>query len=75
MIDFLSMDGYGFYVWTSYAVAIIFLVVNVLWPLSKRRKVARDINARQRAKGRQTRRRTGNQMDAADREKKTPENS
>lgn len=58
MIEFMNMDGYGFYVWTSYAIAFAFLVINVLWPLSKRRKIAKDINARQR---RGERRNTKNQ--------------
>ena len=33
------MDRYGFYIWTSYALAAVVLVVNVWLPLRQRRGV------------------------------------
>ena len=35
------MSNYGFYIWTSYAVAAVILVVNVLLPL-RRSKIVRQ---------------------------------
>jgi heme exporter protein CcmD len=32
LIHFMSMDGYGFYVWTAYSVAVIFLFIGWLRP-------------------------------------------
>lgn len=48
MIEFLKMDGYGFYVWTAYAITFVFLIANIIAPLTRRRKVVRDISSRRR---------------------------
>ncbi len=40
--EFLAMGGYAFYVWTSYGIATIVLVVNVLLPIFQRRKFLRQ---------------------------------
>ena len=40
--EFLSMGGYAFYVWTSYGIAIIVLVVNVLLPIFQCKKFLRQ---------------------------------
>lgn len=37
--DFFVMGNYGFYVWTSYALAALVLVVNVVLPLRQRKAV------------------------------------
>jgi heme exporter protein D len=37
--EFLNMGNYGFYVWTSYALAAIVLALNVLVPLRQRKTV------------------------------------
>jgi heme exporter protein D len=44
MIDFLHMGGYGFFVWGSYGVAAIALVLEVL--LLRRRRAAALRHAR-----------------------------
>jgi len=46
--EFLHMGGYAFYVWTSYGIALLVLVVNILMPLRQRRKLLTDIARRQR---------------------------
>ena len=41
--EFLSMGGYAVYVWSSYAIALIVLLVNVVLPARQRRKLLADI--------------------------------
>ena len=47
IVDFLNMGGYAFYVWWSYGIALAVLVLNVLIPSLRLRRVrhtlARDI--------------------------------
>ena len=44
--EFLSMGGYGGYVWSSYAVFFIVLAIEALLPLAQRRRVLADIRGR-----------------------------
>lgn len=39
MLEFLKMGGYAFYVWTSYAFAVLLLGGVVLWSVWQSRKV------------------------------------
>jgi heme exporter protein D len=39
--EFLFMGGYGFYVWTSYGIATIILVANVIIPIVQRNSFLR----------------------------------
>jgi heme exporter protein D len=41
--EFLHMGGYALYVWSSYGIALLVLVVNVVLPLRQRRKLLTDI--------------------------------
>ena len=41
--EFFHMGGYAFYVWTSYGLALIVLLLNVLGPLRQRKKLLNDI--------------------------------
>jgi len=45
---FFHMGGYAFYVWTSYALAGIVLLVNVINPLLQRREILRTLLRKQR---------------------------
>lgn len=40
---FLAMGGYGFFVWWSYAIVAVTLVLNVLLPLWRNRQTARQL--------------------------------
>jgi len=40
--EFLAMGGYGFYVWTSYGIATIILVANILLPILQRKSFIRQ---------------------------------
>ena len=41
--DFFRMGGYAFYVWWSYAIVFVVLVLNLLAPALKLRRVQRDL--------------------------------
>ena len=40
--EFLSMGGYGFYVWTSYGVTLAVLMANVVIPIVQRKQFFRQ---------------------------------
>ncbi len=44
--EFLSMGGYGAYVWSSYAVFIIVLALEAVAPLAQRKRLLADIRGR-----------------------------
>lgn len=46
MSEFLSMGGYGTYVWPSYAVFFLVLAAEALAPRLQRRRVLADIRGR-----------------------------
>ena len=52
MQEFFHMGGYAFYVWTSYDIALVVLLANIIAPLRQRRKVLHGIAraARRRAR-------------------------
>jgi heme exporter protein D len=41
--EFFHMGGYAFYVWTSYGIALVVLLVNVIMPARQRKKLLADI--------------------------------
>jgi heme exporter protein D len=40
--EFLAMGGYGFYVWTSYGIATIILIANIVIPIVQRKTFLRQ---------------------------------
>lgn len=46
MTQFLSMGGYGAYVWPSYAVFFLVLAIEALAPRAQRRRVLAEIRGR-----------------------------
>ena len=44
--EFLHMGGYGAYVWASYGLCAVVLILNVMLSLSKKRKVLRELSKR-----------------------------
>ena len=46
MSEFLSMGGYGMYVWPSYAVFFLVLAAEALAPRLQRRRMLADIRSR-----------------------------
>jgi heme exporter protein D len=43
MNDFFHMGGYAFYVWTSYGLALIVLLANLIIPFNQERTLLRTI--------------------------------
>ena len=41
--EFIDMGGYGYYVWSSYGIALVILAINVIGPLQLHRKLLADI--------------------------------
>lgn len=46
MSEFLSMGGYGAYVWPAYAVFFLVLAIEALAPRAQRRRVLAEIRGR-----------------------------
>ena len=46
--EFLAMGGYGFYVWTAYAIAFVVLVLNIVLPIMQRKRVLRQLALKQK---------------------------
>ncbi len=40
--EFFAMGGYAFYVWTSYGIATIILVINIIIPIVQRKGFLRQ---------------------------------
>ena len=45
--EFFEMGGYAFYVWTSYAIALVVLVANLIVPILEKGKILNEIKAKQ----------------------------
>ncbi|MDD5034024.1 MAG: heme exporter protein CcmD [Methylococcaceae bacterium] len=41
--QFFSMGGYAFYVWTSYGMAFVVLLINLVLPLRRKAEVCKSI--------------------------------
>jgi heme exporter protein D len=41
--EFFAMGGYGFYVWSVYALAVVVLVTNLILPLRRDKAVRRQL--------------------------------
>lgn len=52
---FLHMGGYGFYVWSSYAIAAVVLIANVIAPIVRGRTIAARLARRERLATRDSR--------------------
>jgi len=46
--EFLAMGGYGFYVWMSYGIAFVVLLLNVVWPAIQRKQFLRELALKQK---------------------------
>ena len=52
MNEFFHMGGYGFYVWTSYGLALLVLLANVLSPILLKKKLLSQLARREQRAGR-----------------------
>lgn len=46
--EFFHMGGYAAYVWSSYAIALVVLLANVVAPIRQRRRLFAQLARRQR---------------------------
>jgi heme exporter protein D len=44
--EFVNMGGYGFNVWSVYALFAIFVAVNLIFPMRKKQKIMRQLKRR-----------------------------
>ncbi len=49
--EFLHMGGYAFYVWTSYGLAAVILIANLLAPMLTARRQRRELIGKLRREG------------------------
>lgn len=42
MTEFFNMGGYGFYVWSSFAITAVVLAINVIQPVLQHRRALRE---------------------------------
>jgi len=50
MTEFFYMGGYAFYIWTSYGLALIVLVANLIIPFNRERTLLRTLARKSRRK-------------------------
>ncbi len=50
MSAFFAMDGYAMYVWPAFAVFIVVLALDFILPRFHKRRILKEIRARQRRK-------------------------
>ncbi|MDO8844490.1 MAG: heme exporter protein CcmD [Methylicorpusculum sp.] len=43
MSDFWHMGGYAFYVWTSYGIGFLVLIIGLIKPLMLQKKILREL--------------------------------
>ena len=53
MSEFLHMGGYAAYVWSSYAIALVVLLANIIFPWLQRRRLLAELARRERRARRQ----------------------
>lgn len=52
MQEFFHMGGYAFFVWVSYGLAFLILIVNFVGPIMRRRAILRELARRNRRQSR-----------------------
>lgn len=41
--EFITMGGYGLYVWPAYSLGLMVIAFNVIWPMLRRRRLLRRL--------------------------------
>jgi len=50
MNEFLHMGGYAVFVWSSFGISALVLLLNVLFPIMRRKQLIRDVEGHIRRK-------------------------
>ncbi len=45
MIEFLNMGGYAVFVWTSFGISLLVLLLNVVLPMMRRKQLVREVSS------------------------------
>jgi heme exporter protein D len=53
LTEFFHMGGYAFYVWSSYGLALVVLITNLMLPIIRRRKLIASFARRERRERRE----------------------
>jgi heme exporter protein D len=48
MTEFFHMGGYAFFVWTSYGLATVILLANVILPMQRKKEIMNNLKRRLR---------------------------
>lgn len=48
MTEFLHMGGYAFFVWTSYGLAAITLIANIVLPMRRKKEILNNLKRKLR---------------------------
>ncbi len=51
MSEFFAMGGYAFYVWTSYGLTFLLLLIGVIKPLLANKQILRDLLLKRKREG------------------------
>ena len=46
--EFFAMGGYGFYVWVSYGVCTVVLILLIVYPVQQRKRLLRQLALKQK---------------------------
>ena len=46
MSEFFAMGGYGFYVWLSYGITLLALIILVVTSMAKKKKILKNVEQR-----------------------------
>jgi heme exporter protein D len=61
LTEFFHMGGYAVYVWSSYGLALVVLVMNLILPIIRRRKLIAGFARRERRQLREQQQKAANQ--------------
>ena len=45
MSDFFNMGGYAVFVWSSFGISFLVMLLNVIFPLLRRKQLLRDVRS------------------------------
>jgi heme exporter protein D len=45
MNEFLSMGGYAVFIWTSFGISLVVLLLNVVMPIMRRKQLIREVSS------------------------------
>lgn len=56
MVEFFAMGGYAFFVWTSYGLSLLVLLLTFIWPMLQKRRLLQQLKQSHQRKAQLARR-------------------